>query len=138
MSRNLALGRRGTRSGAITTAPQGACWTGAGQRLVPKNADLGNRNRRQICPDCASLSGCSAERRPRSSKMERGKTEDGSAARRTIPSPAEGNESKPRRARGPLRPERAISQPRTDTAPRAAGRMPDIQRGIAIGGSALG
>jgi len=34
--------------------------------------------------------------------------------------------------------EKAISQPRTNTAPRAGGRMPDIQRVIAIGGSAFG
>ena len=58
----------------------------------------------------------SAERRPRSSKEGRGKTEDGSAAWRSIPSQAEGNESKPRRARGILSP--ATGHPPLRTKPR--------------------
>ena len=55
----------------------------------------------------------SAERRPRSSQEGRGKTEEGSAAWRSIPSPAEGNESKPRRARGILSPATGHPPPRT-------------------------
>ena len=87
--------------------------------LVPGNADPGT----EIAANMPGLRSRRVERReaPAFSKVERGKTEDGSAARRSIPSPAEGNESKPRRARGPLRPERA-DLATTDGVPRRTPR----------------
>src|SRR5450631_1555741 len=95
-------GGPGTRPGGTMTPPRGARCVG------PRKCGFKKRG-----PGEQKSPRWSAERRPRSSQEGRGKTEEGSAAWRSIPSQAEGNESKPRRARGILSPATGHPPPRT-------------------------
>src|SRR5664279_2149047 len=63
---------------------------------APGSYGPGDRNRRQISPDCASLSGWSAERRPHLLERRCGKTEDWCAAWRSTPSTFRGARRGPR------------------------------------------
>jgi hypothetical protein len=63
---------------------------------APGSYGPGDRNRRQISPDCASLSGWSAERRPHLPKRRCGTKDTGSASRRSTPSIFRGARKGPR------------------------------------------
>jgi hypothetical protein len=106
-------GGPGTRSGGTMTPLPGAGWTGTGRFASSQET----RTRGQKSPQR------SAERRPRFSQEGRGKTEEGSAAWRSVPSLLAGVELEVSpAARGTLRP--ATGDPHHGRKPRRATAPP--------------
>jgi hypothetical protein len=90
-------GGLGPRSGGITTAPQGACWTGTGRQCPrPRKRGPGEQKLPANKPGLRKLVRVERRAAPALPTMERGKTEDWCAARCSIPSNCRGGKESPR------------------------------------------
>jgi hypothetical protein len=90
-------GGLGPRSGGITTAPQGACWTGTGRQCPrPRKRGPGEQKLPANKPGLRKLVRVGAERRPRSRQWSAARRKTGAPLGAPSPRTVEGEKKAPR------------------------------------------